>query len=99
MHAAHGYLIDQFLRDGTNMRTDEFGGSVENRARLCFLVLDILIEVFGAQRVGIKLSPLFDNNDMTESDPLGLMEYMIGELNKREVSFVEVNEGISFADD
>ena len=58
LHGGHGYLIDQFLRNGTNKRTDEYGGSIQNRCRLALEVIDQLIDVFGSKKVGIKISPL-----------------------------------------
>ena len=80
LHGAHGYLIDQFLRDGANKRHDEYGGSVENRSKLCLEVIDELINVFGAGRVGIKITPIGRLNDMFDSDPLTLYRYLLGEL-------------------
>lgn len=77
LHGAHGYVIDQFLRNGCNKRTDEYGGSIENRSRFCLEVMDQLIEVFGANRVGIKISPIIDYNGMSDTDPFPLFEYLI----------------------
>lgn len=57
LHAANGYLVDQFLRDGSNTRTDEYGGSIENRSKFLFETLDALISVYGADRVSVRLSP------------------------------------------
>jgi len=74
LHGANGYIIDQFLRDGVNKRTDNYGGSIENRMRLCSEVLDQLISVFGSNRVGIKISPVNDYNKMSDSNPMALME-------------------------
>lgn len=83
LHGAHGYLVDQFLRDSVNNRTDAYGGSIPNRARFLLEVLDQLIEVFGAQRVGLKLSPVCDYNDIHDSDPIALLDYLIEELNQK----------------
>ncbi|MBV8184589.1 MAG: alkene reductase, partial [Hyphomicrobiales bacterium] len=69
IHGANGYLLDQFLQDGSNHRTDTYGGSVENRARLMLEVTDAVIGVFGARRVGMHLAPRRDSNDMGDSDP------------------------------
>lgn len=69
IHAANGYLIDQFLRDGTNRRTDEYGGTAENRVRFLREVVSAAAEVWGADRVGVRLSPLSAFNDMSDSDP------------------------------
>jgi len=91
-------LVDEFLRDGCNKRTDEYGGSIPKRARFCLEVLDQLIEVFGPSRVGIKLSPICDVNSMSDSDAFGLMEYLIQEFNTRKLGFIEVNESPSFDD-
>ncbi|MEO1235761.1 MAG: alkene reductase [Planctomycetota bacterium] len=69
LHAANGYLIDEFLRDGTNRRTDDFGGSVENRLRFPLQVLHALIDVWGPERVGVRVSPTGTFNEMSDSDP------------------------------
>ncbi|EAR89566.2 FAD/FMN-binding family oxidoreductase (macronuclear) [Tetrahymena thermophila SB210] len=90
LHGANGYLVDQFLKDGTNHRTDEYGGSIENRARFLFEALDALISVFGADKVGIKLSPTGRYNDMYDSNPLESLKYVLKELEKRKIAFVEV---------
>jgi len=92
LHAAHGYLIDTFLCDSTNHRTDEYGGSIENRSRLCLEVIDILINVFGAKRVGIKLSPVSRYQDMYDSDPISLYAYLLQELDKRGIVYVQFRE-------
>jgi len=89
-------LVDNFLRDSCNKRTDEYGGSIENRARFALEVLDELIAVFGAGRTGIKLSPLADFNSMGDSDIFGLLDYLFEEFNKRNLAFVEVNECFAF---
>lgn len=99
MHGAHGYIIDEFLRDSANKRTDDYGGSIENRARLLLEVLDEIIDVFGAGRTGIKLSPVMDYNSMNDSDPFALVEYLLKKFNERNLSFVEVNENWSFNPD
>lgn len=87
------------MRDSCNKRTDKWGGSFENRSRLLLLVIDELIEVFGNSRVGIKLSPLVTYQDMWDSDVVGLYTYLIGELNKRDIAFIEVNEGTAIGND
>ena len=69
IHGANGYLIDQFLRDGTNQRTDRYGGSAENRARFLLEVTEAVVAVWGADRVGVRLSPLGSFNGMSDSDP------------------------------
>jgi len=91
-HGANGYLIDQFLKDGVNQRTDEYGGSIENRCRFPLEVMDRLIEVFGAEKVGIKLSPVGRFQDMYDSDPVALYSYFLKELDKRGVSYVQLME-------
>lgn len=73
LHGANGYLVDQFLRDGSNKRTDIYGGSVENRSRFCLEVIDALAEVFGYDRVAVRLSPTGRYNGMYDSNPLALM--------------------------
>lgn len=90
LHGANGYLIDEFLRDGSNKRTDKYGGSIENRIRFPLLVMDALISVFGADKVGIKLSPVGRYQDMFDSDPGNMMKYILVELSKRKVAFVEI---------
>lgn len=88
IHAANGYLIDQFLQDSTNKRDDIYGGSIENRVRFLLEITDELIEVWGADRVGVHLAPRCDSHDMGDSDPLSLFSYVVEELNKRDIAFV-----------
>lgn len=90
LHAANGYLIDEFLRDGANKRTDEYGGSVENRCRFPLMALDALVDVWGPGRVSVRVSPLGSFNDMTDSDPLPLYEHLFDRLNDRGVGFLEI---------
>jgi len=90
LHSANGYLLDEFLRDGTNKRTGEYGGSIENRARLLMEVMDAVIGVFGADRVGVRLSPLNSYNSMEDSDPVALTTYLAGQLDKRNIAFLHL---------
>jgi N-ethylmaleimide reductase len=92
VHGANGYLLDQFLQDGSNTRTDNYGGSIENRARLLLEVVDAVISVWGAGRVGVRLSPYGTFNDMKDSDPVALFTYVLEELEKRKVAYVHLIE-------
>jgi 2,4-dienoyl-CoA reductase-like NADH-dependent reductase (Old Yellow Enzyme family) len=92
LHAANGYLIDQFLQDSTNRRTDDYGGPVENRARLLIETVETLISVWGAGRVGVHLAPRGDSHDMGDSDGLRTFSYVARELGKRRVAFLCVRE-------
>jgi len=92
IHAANGYLIDQFLQDSTNKREDSYGGSIENRSRFLLEVTDAAISVWGADRVGIHLAPRADAHDMGDSDLLGLFSHVVKELDKREVAFIFTRE-------
>ncbi|WP_018991025.1 alkene reductase [Aromatoleum toluclasticum] len=93
IHGANGYLVDQFLRDGANQRTDEYGGSVENRARFALEIVDAVIAEVGAGRVGIRLSPVSPFNDVADSDPQAVFGYLVEELNKRGIAFIHFIEG------
>ncbi|MFN7551037.1 MAG: alkene reductase [Pseudomonadota bacterium] len=90
VHGAHGYLIDQFLRDGANDRTDEWGGPIANRARFLLAVVDAVAGVFGADRVGVRISPLSDYNDMVDSSPPELVAHVARELNHRGIAFLDL---------
>ena len=90
IHGANGYLLDQFLRDGSNTRTDGYGGSVENRARLLLEVTGAVISIFGADRVGVRLSPGGIFNDMHDSNTLRTFSYVLGELSKLEIAYAHV---------
>src|SRR5690606_2546914 len=92
VHAANGYLLDQFLQDSTNHRTDQYGGSLENRARLLLEVVDACVAVWGADRVGVHLSPRGDAHTMGDSDPAATFLYVATELGKRGIAFVCVRE-------
>ncbi|OYU50456.1 MAG: alkene reductase [Rhizobiales bacterium PAR1] len=93
IHGANGYLIDQFLKDGTNHRTDQYGGSLENRARFGLEVVDAVLKVFPKTRVGIRISPVSPANDATTSDPAEIFGYFVAELAKRGLAFLHVVEG------
>ncbi|CAJ1940495.1 unnamed protein product [Sphenostylis stenocarpa] len=82
IHGAHGYLIDQFLKDAINDRTDEYGGSLENRCRFLMQVVEAVASAIGVERVGLRISPATDNMDAVDSDPLGLGLAVIERLNK-----------------
>lgn len=90
IHNANGYLLDQFLRDGTNKRTDSYGGSVANRARLTLEVTRAVAEVWGADRVGIRLSPGGVFNDMRDSNPLETFGYVLRELSPMNLAYAHV---------
>ncbi|MCP1605512.1 alkene reductase [Pseudomonas citronellolis] len=92
IHGANGYLLDQFLQSSTNQRTDQYGGSVENRARLLLEVTDAAIEVWGAGRVGVHLAPRMDSHDMGDADPLATFGYVARELGKRGIAFICTRE-------
>ncbi|MFC5699199.1 alkene reductase [Pseudomonas sp. GCM10022186] len=92
IHAANGYLLDQFLQDSTNKRSDQYGGSIENRARLLLEVTDAAIKVWGAGRVGVHLSPRADSHDMGDSDLGATFGYVARELGKRGVAFICARE-------
>ena len=96
LHGANGYLLDQFLRDGTNQRGGQYGGSRENRARLMFEVVEAVSEVWGSDRVGLRLSPLNSYNDMIDSDPIGLATWLAGELNRFNLAYLHLMRGDFF---
>ena len=90
VHGANGYLIDQFLRDGANQRTDNYGGVVQNRARFLFEVLTAVTAAIGADRVGLRLSPLNSFNSMKDSDPIGLTTFLATELNAYKLAYLHL---------
>ncbi|MBG6538185.1 alkene reductase [Pseudomonas aeruginosa] len=92
IHGANGYLLDQFLQDSTNKRTDRYGGSIENRARLLLEVTDAAISVWGAQRVGVHLAPRADSHDMGDSNRLETFSHVARELGKRGIAFICARE-------
>ncbi|GGI17214.1 alkene reductase [Oxalicibacterium faecigallinarum] len=92
VHGANGYLLDQFLQDSTNKRTDAYGGSIENRARLILEVVDACIDVWGKDRVGVHLSPRGTSHSISDSDPLATFGYVLTELDKRGIAFVFIRE-------
>jgi 2,4-dienoyl-CoA reductase-like NADH-dependent reductase (Old Yellow Enzyme family) len=92
IHGANGYLIDQFLQDGSNHRTDEYGGTIENRARLMLEIADAVISVWGAKRVGMHLAPRGDSHDMHDSNPPATFGYVARELGKRGLAFLCARE-------
>ena len=92
VHAANGYLLDQFLQDSTNLRNDDYGGPVENRARLLLEATDACVGVWGAGRVGVHLSPRGDIHTMGDSDRAGTFGYVASELGRRRIAFLCVRE-------
>lgn len=92
IHGANGYLLDQFLQDGSNHRTDEYGGSIENRARLHLEVADAAISVWGASRVGMHLAPRSDAHGISDSNRKATFTYLATELGKRKLGFIAARE-------
>jgi N-ethylmaleimide reductase len=92
LHGANGYLIDQFLRDGTNHRTDQYGGSLVNRLRFLLEVTEAVVEVWGEGRVGVRLSPTSSFNDMRDSDPVRTFSAAAEALNSRRLAYLHVIE-------
>ncbi|MGC4060884.1 MAG: alkene reductase [Aquabacterium sp.] len=90
VHGANGYLIDQFLRSSANQRTDGYGGSLDNRARFLFEVLTAVTAAIGADRVGLRLSPLNSYNSMVDSDPIGLIGFLAERLNSFKLAYLHV---------
>jgi N-ethylmaleimide reductase len=93
VHGANGYLIDQFLRDGSNKRTGPYGGSIQNRARFLLDIMTEVSAVWGAHRVGVRLSPLNSYNSMKDSDPVALVKYVASELNKLKITYLHMMRG------
>ena len=93
VHAANGYLIDQFLRDQTNKRTDRYGGSIENRSRFLLEVVDAVSAVAGAERTGVRISPQNTQNDIADSNPQTLFNYVAERLAGKGLAYLHVIEG------
>lgn len=98
IHGANGYLLDQFLRDGTNKRTDEYGGSIENRARLMLEVTAAIVAEIGPERTGIRLSPVTPANDASDSNPQPVFNYVVEQLDKLDLVYIHVIEGATGGD-
>lgn len=92
VHGANGYLLDQFLQDSTNLRTDSYGGPIENRARLMLEVVDACIDVWGADRVGLHLAPRGDAMSMGDSNPLATFGYVAEKMRQRKIAFLCTRE-------
>lgn len=92
IHAANGYLLDQFLRDGSNKRTDAYGGSLENRVRLLMEVTRAVVDVWGGGAVGVRISPSNPFNSMSDSDPQKTFDYVAGQLNQFDLAYLHVVE-------
>lgn len=97
IHSAGGFILDSFLQESTNQRDDEYGGSVENRYRFLKEVMSDSVEIWGADRVGVKLSPTSRYNDVGETNILETFKYVISELNKLGLAFLEINEEMPFS--
>ena len=94
IHGANGYLLDQFLQDSTNHRTDDYGGPIENRARLMLEVTDAIVPVWGAGRVGMHLAPRGDLYSMGDSNPAATFGYVAEQLGKRGIAFIAARESV-----
>ena len=93
LHGANGYLLDQFLKDGSNRRTDDYGGSIENRARLLLEATRAVADAIGAGKTGIRLSPVTPANDAHDSDPQPLFTYVVKQLATLDLAYIHVIEG------
>jgi N-ethylmaleimide reductase len=94
IHSANGYLLDQFLRDGSNQRDDSYGGTLENRCRLLLEVVAAVTKVWGAERVGVRLSPSGTFNDMSDSAPEKLFVYVLGQLNRFDLAYLHIVDAL-----
>lgn len=94
LHGANGYLLDQFLRSGSNRRTDAYGGSIENRARVLLEATDAVVEEWGPQRVGVRVSPLVDVHSVSDDDPGRLFMHVTQELSRRAIGYLHVFESV-----
>jgi N-ethylmaleimide reductase len=93
IHGANGYLLDQFAKDGTNKRTDAYGGGIENRARLMLEVSKVVAAEAGPERTGIRISPVTPANDVSDSEPQPLFEHIVDHLNALKLTYIHVVEG------
>jgi len=93
IHGANGYLLDQFAKDGTNKRTDAYGGSIENRAKLMLEVSRVVAAEAGAELTGIRISPVTPANDISDSNPQPLFDYIVDHLNALKLAYIHVIEG------
>src|SRR5580700_7233836 len=93
IHGANGYLLDQFAKDGTNKRTDAYGGSIENRAKLMLEIARLVTAEAGAERTGIRISPVTPSNDISDSDPQPLFDYIVDGLEALKLVYIHVVEG------
>jgi N-ethylmaleimide reductase len=98
IHSANGYLLDQFLQDGSNQRTDNYGGSIENRARLLIEVTEAVVGVWGGDRVGVRLSPSNQYYSMSDSNPKALFSYVVNALNLFDLAYLHLIEPRSNTD-
>lgn len=96
VHGANGYLLDQFLRDGSNRRSGPYGGPLEHRARLMLDVIEAVSQVWGSERVGLRISPLNSFNDMIDSDPIGLATWLAKRLNDCKLAYLHLMRGDFF---
>lgn len=94
IHAANGYLLDQFLRDGSNRREDPYGGSIKNRCCLLLETVDAVIDACGADRVAVRLSPSGTFNDMSDSDPESLYQYLLGQLSGLNLAYLHIVDAL-----
>jgi N-ethylmaleimide reductase len=92
LHGAYGYLVDEFLQDGSNRRDDRYGGTPLNRCRFALEIVEALVDVWGAERVGMRISPSTRVNDMLDSDPLATFGHLVRELNRMHVGYLHVME-------
>ncbi|WP_207282020.1 alkene reductase [Pseudomonas sp. FW300-N2F2] len=93
IHGANGYLLDQFLKDGANVRTDAYGGSIENRARLLLEVTAAVVKEVGAERTGLRISPVSPANGVSSSAPQAQFDYLVDQLNALDIVYLHVVEG------
>jgi N-ethylmaleimide reductase len=96
VHGANGYLLDEFLRDGSNKRSGPYGGPIENRARLMFEVVEAVCEVWGSDRVGLRISPLNSYNSMIDSDPVGMATWVAHRADDYRLAYLHVMRGDFF---